>query len=352
VLRWLKQLLGVEQPANPYAIFNAAPLDVNDGRPLLLAELERTNHLIAVAPTLFNLNTSGESADTFLAAETLAFVRNLVAWMAGGGRLELALAPPPAFSPEFPASLALWYELRPRLADGSLKFWKLPRNFDARSWPRALTNPGHTGSVAWFTPAGVGAGFLDEPLPAPLWRGPGLTAESVAALRLGWEEQKVSATAKPSDLALHEYRAGEARDLKRDFGFCRGQSFALLRIEDPYVLASEWPYRGLLRFLDELAKLWEAWPVKVEIKTRDMGTSDQKMMIADLVKALKPRKTVVEVRRVVTSGPRRTDFHDRRLIFQPEAANPRRRVTVLLTGGVDRYLDQKFECGIITHSVL
>jgi ATP-dependent helicase YprA (DUF1998 family)/ribosomal protein S27E len=352
VLRWLKQLLGLEQPANPYVTFNAAPLDTNDGTPLLLAELERASHLIAIAPTLFTLNTSRESSDAFLAAETLTFVRSLVAWMAGGGRLELALAQPPVFSPEFPASLALWYELRPRLADGSLKFWKLPRSFDARSWPRALTNPGRTGSVAWFTPSGVGAGFLDHPLPAPLWRAPGLNVESLATLRAGWEEQRVSATAKPSDLTLHEYRAGELRDLKRDFAFCRGQSFALLRIEDPYVLASDWPYRNLRRFLDELAKLWEAWPVKLEIKTRDIDTSDQKRMIADLEKGLKPFKTVVDVRRVVTSGPRRSDFHDRRLIFQPDISNPRRRVTVLLTGGVDRYLDQKFECGIISHRTL
>ena len=62
--------------------------------------------------------------------------------MAGGGRLELALAQPPVFNPDYSGSLALWHELRPRLADGSLKFWRLPRAFDARSWPRVLTNPG------------------------------------------------------------------------------------------------------------------------------------------------------------------------------------------------------------------
>jgi hypothetical protein len=57
--------------------------------------------------------------------------------------------------------------------------------------------------------------------------------------------------------------------------------------------------------------------------------------------------------RIVTSwGPARTDFHDRRVIFQPDAANPRRRVTVLLTGGVDRYLNERVECGIITHRSL
>ncbi len=354
VLRWLKQLLGMEQPANPYARFNAAPLDVHDGTPLLVAELERTSHLIVVAPTLFNLQTAGEAHDGFLASETLAFVRKLVAWMAGadGRRLELALAQPPIFSPEFSGSLALWHELQPRLADGSLKFWKLPRDFDARSWPRALTNPGRNGGVAWFTPGGVSAAFLDQPLPAPLWRAPGFTTAALPAFRMGWEEIKVPAPAKPSDLTLREYRAGESRDLASDFAFCRGQSFSLLRIEDPYALADDWQYRSLCRFLDEVAKLWQKWPTKLELKTRDTGTPNQKGMITDFEKYLKPHSTALDVRRVVTSGPRRTDFHDRRLIFQPDINNPRKRVVVLLTGGVDRYLDLKFECGIIAHRSL
>jgi hypothetical protein len=72
-------------------------------------------------------------------------------------------------------------------------------------------------------------------------------------------------------------------------------------------------------------------------------------MMADLEKALTTHGTALDVRRVVTTGPRRTEFHDRRLIFQPDAANARRRITVLLTGGIDRYVDQRVECGIITY---
>ena len=352
VFRWLKQLLGAEQPANPYARFNAAPLEVRDGTPLLLAELERTSHLVAVAPTLFTLQSAGETRDSFLATETLALVRKLVAWMAGGGRLELALAQPPVFSPEFSGSLALWHELQPRLADGSLKFWKLPRGFDARSWPRALSNPGRTGSIVWFTPTGVAAAFLDQPLPEPLWKSSALSADAVSAFRGGWEELQVSAPATPANLTLREYRTGEARDLAGDFAFCVGRSFSLVRIEDPYLLADDWQYRALRRFLEGLAKLWQQWPTKLEIKTRDAGTAEQKGMIADLEKVLKPHGTALDVRRIVTSGPRRTDFHDRRLIFQTDVNNTRKRVVVLLTGGVDRYLDQKFECGIIAHRSL
>jgi hypothetical protein len=122
-----------------------------------------------------------------------------------------------------------------------------------------------------------------------------------------------------------------------------------MRIEDPYALSGDWQYRSLCRFLDEMAKFWEKWPTKLELKTRDTGDPDQKRMITDLEKAIRHHGTTLDVRRVATSGPRRTDFHDRRVIFQIDGANPRRRVTILLTGGIDRYLDQKSECSVIAH---
>jgi ATP-dependent helicase YprA (DUF1998 family) len=352
VLHWVKQILGMDQPPNPYADFNAAPLEVDDGTPLLFLELETANHVIAVAPTLFALQPADESHDGFLATRTLQFARKLAAWMAAaeGRRAELALAQAPNFSVESAESLALWHELHPRLADGSLKLWKLPRTFDARSWPRALTNPGRETGVAWFSTKSASVAFLQEPLPAPVWRAPGLLDDRLRAFRSGWEELRVVAPAKPADLFLREYRPGEARDLARDFAFCRGQSFALLRIEDPYALADDWRFRALCGFLDEMGKLWQKWPLKVEIKTRDTG--DQSRVIAELERLLKSHGTVVDVRRVMMSGPHRVDFHDRRIIFQPDTNNPRRRVTVLLTGGVDRYLDRKFESGVITHRSL
>ena len=247
VLHWLQHLLGRQQPVNPYASFNAAPVEVRDGTPLFLSALEQTSHIVAVAPQLFNLQSTDPNRESFLAPATLVFVRKLVAWMAGatGRRLEVALAQLPVFSPEFSGTLALWHELRPRLADGSLKFWKLPHGFDARSWPRIVTNPGRDGGVAWFTLGGVEAPFLDQPLPAPLWRSPGLTADTLYTFREHWQELSVTAPAKPADLTLREYRAGEARDVAGDFAFCRGHAFTLVRLEDPYVLTDARQYTAL-----------------------------------------------------------------------------------------------------------
>ncbi|MCP9496780.1 MAG: hypothetical protein MSG64_20275 [Pyrinomonadaceae bacterium MAG19_C2-C3] len=126
-------------------------------------ELERASNIIAIAPTLFSRPNEDQTGDGFLAPETMRFVRRLVAWMAGGDgrRLEIALAQSPIFSTEFSGSLALWHEIQPRLADGSLKFWKLPRDFDVSSYPRVLSDTGRSSGAAWFTPAGANTAFLD-----------------------------------------------------------------------------------------------------------------------------------------------------------------------------------------------
>ena len=352
VLAWLKRVLMMDQAPNPYARFNASPVDADEGTPLLFQELDRSNHVVVVAPTLCTIRQQDPGAEGFLSTAPLVLARRLAAWLASGSgrRAELALAQSPNFTLENSESLALWHELYPRLADGSLKFWTLPRSFDAKGWPRALTNPGKVGSVAWFSTGTVNTPLLEKPLPIPLWRSPGLLADDLTAFRSGWKEFVVVPPVKPADLSLREYRAGQTRDLPNDFAFCRAQGFAIVRIEDPYALDNDWQFRALLSFLEQLAKLWQKWPAKIEIKTRDTG--EQNSIIGELQRAVKPHGTVVDVRRVPTKGPNRVDFHDRRIIFQPDEKNARRRVTVLLTGGIDRYLDHKFECGVITHRSL
>lgn len=349
VLGWLDRLLGVEQPENPYAKFDAARLDVPDGTPQLLAELDRARHVVAVAPALFGSRAEGEDESGFLKPEMEKFVRRMASWMAGadGRRLEIGLAQQPVFGPDISGSLALWHEIQPRLEDGSLKFFKLPRGYDVSSWPRALTDPGRDGGVAWFTPSGAAAPFLDQPLPAPLWKAHGLSAEDLSAFRAGWEEWKVTPPAKPSELTLREYRMHEPRDPARDFDFCRGRSFSLLRIEDPYAVSAEFRYNTINRFFKELAKLWRKWPTTVELKIREEDAAAYPSVLEDLERDLKQRGSSLAVRCVTTYGPGRQDFHDRRVIFQSDDGASPKRVTVILTGGLDRYIAAKFECGII-----
>ena len=72
-------------------------------------------------------------------------------------------------------------------------------------------------------------------------------------------------------------------------------------------------------------------------------------MQEDLKRSVESHNSRLVCHLVPVSGPGRKDFHDRRISFIPDRAKPQRRVTVLLTGGIDRYMSPKFECSIIVH---
>ena len=71
-------------------------------------------------------------------------------------------------------------------------------------------------------------------------------------------------------------------------------------------------------------------------------------MLQDFGKWLKSRGTAFDHELVPSFGPGRKDFHDRRLVFIPDEKNAKKRINVLMTGGIDRYLDPKFECSVVT----
>jgi hypothetical protein len=351
-LSWLRTILGIDQVPNPYGLFNAARMEVEDASPLLFQEMERAEHLLMVAPNLYSTDTESRTLDDHLVSDSQSLARRLSAWLAtaSGRHIDIALAQTPIFTVQSAESLTLWYELQPRLADGSLKFWLLPRSFDANCWPRAITNPGKVGSVVWFSTATSNTPLLRRLLPTPLWRAPGISAAQFEAFKLNWKQVTVTPPAKPSDLVLREYRSNVVRDVISDFSFCRDQAFAVVRIEDPYLLRSESKYREFWGFLQELGKLWKTWPQRLEIKTGDArDLVDQKAIIVALGRATGLQGCDLKVLPVTINGPNRVDFHDRRIIFQPEEKKLRGRITVILTGGIDRYLDRRAECGIITH---
>jgi hypothetical protein len=92
--------------------------------------------------------------------------------MTAGNTLEIALPEPPLIHADFPNSTWFAERLKTCMEDGSLKLCRLPASFDPRQWPRAVINPGKNESRAFFTPSLANNGFLDVPLPIPLWKGP------------------------------------------------------------------------------------------------------------------------------------------------------------------------------------
>jgi hypothetical protein len=350
VLAWLERLLNINQPENPFDGFKAAPLNATNGSAILQAELECATHLLVVAPRLFNLRKDATNENYFGTPETVAFVKKLVSWMTAGNALEIALPAPPLIHADFPNSIWIAERLKTCMDDGSLKLCRLPASFDPRQWPRVVINPDKNGSRAFFSTSLVTDGFLDLALPLPLWKGPSPDAAALRAMRAGWVALDSKALRIPKDTILLEYSAGQSRDHGRDFAFCKSKRFAVIRIEDPFILKTEWNYKQLKRFLGILFPLVAACPAKIELRTRASEEPDQKLMIHDLEKWLKGKGASFSFQLVPIFGLGKKDFHDRRLVFQPDPTSTKKRVTVLMTGGIDRYLDSKFECSLVVQT--
>jgi hypothetical protein len=169
-------------------------------------------------------------------------------------------------------------------------------------------------------------------------------------MQSGWVALDAKALRLPKDTSLVNYSAGQTRDVSRDFVFCKGKKFAHIRVEDPFVTKSEWNYKQLKRFIETLLPMMSNAPSKMTVRTKYEEDPAQKLMLQDLEKWLKAKGSTLAFELVPTFGPGKKDFHDRRILFFPEEASPKKRVAVLLTGGVDRYLESKFECSLVIHS--
>lgn len=350
VLAWLKKLLGQPATANPYSRFDAVEVTSADPLAIFWAEMEAASHALAVAPSLFDMAQVSPDLDDPSAIAAKQFVMRLVNWMTDGRRLELAVLSPPSVGDNHPLSLASAKWLEPCLEAGHLKLWKLPTNFDALNWPRLVLNPAKDSGRTIFTRTGLTA-FLKQPLDLPLWRGRGLSKEDLVQLRLDWELLPSRLTETGSKTTLREYRPGEPRDIARDFEFCNGKRFGLIKIEDPFALSANATVRSLERFIYQLKDFCGIWPDELRIYTRENPDFDgQPLAAMGLEKTLKaggaPNVSVTLKSRF---GPNRRDFHDRRITFIPDVKRFQKRIAVLLTGGVDRYTESRFECSIITH---
>jgi len=351
VLAWLKNLLNVQPTSNPFARFKAAPLETDSPAPLVVAELERASHLLVVAPALFDLQREAASEASFAAPSALALLNRLAGWLAARNTLEFALPEPPTISADYPASLEVASKLSPWAKDGLLKLWRLPKGFDLRAWPRVVVNPGKADSRCYFSASLSGEGFLELPLDKPAWKGPGLQSDDMTEFRTGWELLDTKLLTKPAtEVTLADYRPGQKRDIERDFEFCQRKKFALVRVEDPFVLANVANCQHLKSLLAVLAKLWPAWPQTFELKTRDQGLPAQRKMLEEIKRLVESNGCAFVGRLVPASGPSRKEFHDRRITFVPDAGKQQKKTTVLLTGGIDRYMEARFESSLVVHS--
>ena len=116
-------------------------------------------------------------------------------------------------------------------------------------------------------------------------------------------------------------------------------------IHDPYALKAQRNLNALQLFLSEMRARVGAWPAKIEVRMRADLTGQRE----EFEKWLASQSASGGVKSVIARGPNRSDFHDRQIVFIPNAAVPNIRTVVLLTGGVDRYMEPAWESVVIVH---
>lgn len=146
--------------------------------------------------------------------------------------------------------------------------------------------------------------------------------------------------------------SGELRNIAADFSFCSKRQFELVKIEDPFVLVHSTNYLHLRAFLEELSKIWSGWPKTVEVKFREAEDGSHIATVEDLRRWLASKGTTFIPRPQPAIGRDRKYFHDRRIAFVLTPEPKRKQALVLLTGGVDRYMNSRVECSLVIQNEL
>lgn len=352
VLSWLRRLLGSEADESPFGGAGASLLKEASGRALFIAALEKASRLTVVAPMLFAMDRGDADGDSFFDEASQDLAKQIVKWLAAGNTLELALPKKPSLHADHPESLYYAKWLQPYVDEGNVRFWELPADFNVTQWPRIVADcHGETGWT-YYTESFSAIGFFRDPLPGAVWRGPALTAEGLNEFRKDWTAIQ-DALRIPPAVELIEYKPGETRNLTSDFGFVKSKAWEVIQVDDPFILKTERNYEQLKLFVADLVKLSGSWPKELNLRIRHDDSPEQKMFLLDFQKWVEGNGATGQVRQVQSRGPARRDFHDRRVLLTPVSVGdrPTSRVSVMMTGGIDRYMQEKFECSLVRHKL-
>ena len=346
VIGWLRHLLSEKEKDNPFADRNAVRIDTADPDQIWLGALESPGWLILLVAQLFPASDRDDDAGNEQKSPAAARLDRIAAWMHQGGKLDIGLDREPLVSTDQPHTIRFARILAPHLHSGHLKLFRLPSGIDPAGLSRVAANPGKASSLALFTAIVSDSNPLQTVVSLPAWQSPSADTALVAEMMQGWQQLPVTALDLPPNITVQDYNPGQARDHARDFAFAKGKEFQRLTINDPFALKTESNASCLLDFLRSLDKLWKKFPALILLRTRHAPDSDQSAMEANLKQFVQTRGSALKLEKIPAFGPGRRDLHHRRLVFTTAAKTPK-QIEVLLTGGIDRYMQSRFETSVV-----
>ena len=348
VLVWLEELLREAGSGDALATLGAAPWTT----PSLSGLRERlagTAEVLLYAPRWLEAD---EGADPTARDFVVDLLRS-------GKRVYVGSAEKlPSFGTQSSELRELLEHFGPWLRNGSLRLFTGPRPalLAERFQARVMAERKRAWLVGDSEPPLFTSVLPGEVAELPL-DGAGPGAEITAWLR-SWQAVDVAPLLSQGEVRFRSYKSGEPRDLGFWFGSLANGSIDRLRVRDPYALNSERNRRSLARFLGEFSKVAGGWPPVIEILFMDpdelqhgdsLSASQQDAALKrDLQAWQKPAG--VHLRSMPIRRTRQKDFHDRELVVEVIDGDGRRRAhRYALSGGVDRFLDMRYECAV-THT--
>ena len=352
VLEWLEKRLGAKHNANPFASCGGAPLNVDDPMPFIWSAWDKARHAVVLASSLYGAEAGAGTGDEFLGPAFRERLNQLISWLAPGRELDLCLSELPDFSAEKPGGLEVHEKLLPFAKEKRLRLWRIPAGFDIRLHPRLILDPGTSEGAVFYSSDPDPSGWFDSFIPAPAFKAPAVAPAIWASLKDGFSAPDSDPFVLPKTLSVKHYQSGESRNIAADFAFCAKRQFELLRIEDPFVLTHSTNYLHLRAFLEELARIWTDWPKDIEVKFREAEDGSHIVTVEDFRRWLAAKGTSLITRPQPATGPTRKFFHDRRIRFVLTITPKPKVAQVLLTGGIDRYMNTRVECSLISQNEL
>lgn len=160
------------------------------------------------------------------------------------------------------------------------------------------------------------------------------------------------------------YKSNEPRNLPRDFEFLRDRSVSKIEIHDPWISVNPQSVASCEELFEVWCKLWENPPQTIVIRSSQKGENQHlrrqgEMQLNKLAKDFVRESGSGFAKNMPHSRP--ADFHDRKILFEFEnkkKVSSRSRtktapakmspdtITVELSGGIDRLMNERFETRI------
>jgi hypothetical protein len=169
----------------------------------------------------------------------------------------------------------------------------------------------------------------------------------------------------PESFAAPPIGPAEGRQLERDFEFLRGRKVERLIVRDPYLFHFEDARRSFEILLAILKGVFGDMPAAVQLHFAEETNLQKRQICEAVMRGFRSRLPVLGIPEAKFHGARMRggqDFHDRRIEFtivEPstnpmlkkrgveKSASPaqaKKRITVELSGGIDRLVSEEKEC--------